>query len=73
MQYLAYILHLRIGLQKCFVCRRDASVFRLSNVQNFQRIPRTRNLPFIFLVIIWVFLHDQMFFLFHTMNAMMII
>ena len=52
MQYLAYILHLRIGLQKCFVCRRDASVFRLSNVQNFQRIPRTRNVPFIFLVII---------------------
>ena len=52
MQYLAYLLHLRIGLQKCFVCRRDLSVFRLSNIQTFQRIPRTHNILFIFLVII---------------------
>ena len=39
-------------IAKCFVYRPDASVFRLSNIQTFQRIPRTRNVLFIFLVII---------------------
>ena len=45
-------LHLRIRLQKCFLYRPDASVFRLSNIQTFQRISRTRNVSCIFLVII---------------------